>query len=88
MKDTVIAVSFFVILNPIITLVAIHYIVTMKFSLSLLLSTLLSSVTAMPTPGEAASTVVEVIPGPGLPSLESLGITSADLFNKNFMIKM
>ena len=33
------------------------------------------SVPAAPTAG-----TVEVIPGPGLPSLESLGLTSADLF--------
>lgn len=31
----------------------------------------------------SASTVSEVVPGPGLPSLESLGLTSADLHMAN-----
>jgi hypothetical protein len=35
-------------------------------------------VTATPEP-------FEVLPGPGMPSLESLGITSADLFNTTFV---
>ncbi|CAA7266216.1 unnamed protein product [Cyclocybe aegerita] len=38
----------------------------------------LSNVAALPT----ADNAVEVIPGPGLPSLASLGLTSADLFKK------
>ncbi|KAJ3507215.1 hypothetical protein NLJ89_g6434 [Agrocybe chaxingu] len=38
----------------------------------------LSNVAALPT----AENAVEVIPGPGLPSLASLGLTSADLFKK------
>ncbi|CAA7266214.1 unnamed protein product [Cyclocybe aegerita] len=38
----------------------------------------LGNVAALPT----ADNAVEVIPGPGLPSLVSLGLTSADLFKK------
>jgi hypothetical protein len=52
----------------------------MKYSCSILLFVFLTSVTAAP----AASNAIQVVPGPGLPSLESLGITSADLFDKNF----
>ena len=36
-----------------------------------------TAVVAVPA---ATSSVPEVIPGPGLPSLESLGLTSADLY--------
>lgn len=52
----------------------------MKLSSSITLTLFLTSVTAAPT----ASNAIQVIPGPGLPSLESLGITSSDLFNTNF----
>lgn len=38
---------------------------------------LLAGVSAVPAPDEYP----EVIPGPGMPSLESLGLTSKDLYN-------
>jgi hypothetical protein len=61
----------------------IHQPPTPKMPRSLSLSTLLlvalafaSNVAAVPT----AETYPEVIPGPGIPSLASLGLTSADLY--------
>jgi hypothetical protein len=43
-----------------------------------------SRAAVMPVPVENAVQEVEVIPGRGLPSLASLNLTSADLFNPNF----
>ena len=49
--------------------------IQLKRAAILLCVSMALSVPAAPTAG-----TVEVIPGPGLPSLESLGLTSADLF--------
>ena len=44
---------------------------------------LISNVAALPAADvEARTDYPTVIPGPGLPSLESLGLTSADLYTK------
>ena len=45
-----------------------------------LLAALSMFATAVVTVPAAMSSVPEVIPGPGLPSLESLGLTLADLY--------
>jgi hypothetical protein len=47
----------------------------------------LCSVSGLPAPN-AFPDVPEVIPGPGLPSLESLGLTSRDLYLGNAMMSM
>jgi hypothetical protein len=44
----------------------------------------LSSAEAVSAPPLAVVNVAEVIPGHGLPSLASLNLTSADLFNPDF----
>jgi hypothetical protein len=44
----------------------------------------LTSAAAVPVPINNADQVVEVIPGRGLPSLASLNLTSADLFDPDF----
>ncbi|KAF9564235.1 hypothetical protein CPC08DRAFT_789407 [Agrocybe pediades] len=50
--------------------------IQLKRSTLLLCATLAVQVSAAP----AADATVEIIPGPGLPSLQSLGLTSADIF--------
>ena len=54
-----------------------------KALVSLLLATMaFSLVQSAALPAEATTVYPEVIPGPGLPSLASLGLTSADLYNR------
>lgn len=52
---------------------------TKMFSAVLILVASLQAVSAMAIDDRAAK-VPEVIPGPGLPSLKSLGLTSAELY--------
>ena len=53
-----------------------------KALVSLFLATMASLVQSAALPAEATTVYPEVIPGPGLPSLASLGLTSADLYNR------
>ncbi|KAF2435942.1 hypothetical protein EJ08DRAFT_656289 [Tothia fuscella] len=60
----------------------------LQFQSTILLTLLVSAAAgiAVPVPSQqkAASTYPKLIPGDGLPSLKSLGLTEADLFNPNF----
>ncbi|KAG4441606.1 hypothetical protein IFR05_002890 [Cadophora sp. M221] len=53
---------------------------TLTLTLTLTLSTLLLSTTALPTASETTKVYPEVIPGPDMPSLAELGLTSEQLY--------